>query len=116
MRCQTLWEARWILLVLVVLTAGAWFVTPWLAVATALIALRLIQQHAAELLSALCVLLDLLYLPVAARAILSAGAPEGKMLALNADEATARRLVARAPPRYDHACPACSARSPLSPL
>jgi len=31
MRCQTLWEARWILLALVVLTAGAWQVTPWLA-------------------------------------------------------------------------------------
>lgn len=33
MRCQTLWEARWILLVLAALTAGAWFVTPWLAIA-----------------------------------------------------------------------------------
>ena len=32
MRCQTLWQAKWILAVLVALTAAAWQWTPWLAI------------------------------------------------------------------------------------
>jgi phosphatidylserine decarboxylase len=32
MRWQTLWQAKWILLVLVLATAGAWRLAPWLAV------------------------------------------------------------------------------------
>jgi phosphatidylserine decarboxylase len=42
MRWRTLWEAKWILLVLVLLTAAAWQVSPWLcAVGAALIAFTL---------------------------------------------------------------------------
>jgi len=32
MRSQTLWEARWIFAVLLVITAGLYFLTPWLSV------------------------------------------------------------------------------------
>ncbi|MEY3480157.1 MAG: hypothetical protein RIQ71_932 [Verrucomicrobiota bacterium] len=32
MRCQTLWQAKWILAVLVALTAAAWQWTPWLGI------------------------------------------------------------------------------------
>jgi phosphatidylserine decarboxylase len=32
MRWQTLWQAKWILLVLVLATAGAWRLTPWLTI------------------------------------------------------------------------------------
>jgi phosphatidylserine decarboxylase len=32
MRWQTIWQAKWILLVLVLATAGAWHIIPWLAV------------------------------------------------------------------------------------